>query len=303
MSKKLLINIKAVDKKNSYPKQREMLEINLRKAVEVFFEIEDKKDILFNKMLPEYNTKFKGMYKKPFQPDIVVKAHKLIFEYDGFMHYQHPFHIERDNIKEKMIKELGYERIRWPYFYQLTKETAKFIFGTLVTHFRGEQLKDVYTEEKFYKVLNQIYVNPKTHQPLTQKDYENGLLFAPGFHGTEHLPSSFNRKGIERFLKDFKWECKKENCSCKGKIPKEVILPVIKSIQLYENDIENNEQKDRSHIVLSEDKEFANFYNEMKNELKNYHCNFYYPRERKIEVDAKVLEKMKSNKKTVKKQN
>ena len=111
MSKKILINIKTVEEKYSYPDQREMLEKNLRTAVEIFFEIEDKKDILFNQMLPEYNTKFKGKYKKPFQPDVVVKAHKLIFEFDGFMHYQHPFHIEKDNIKEKMIKELGYERV------------------------------------------------------------------------------------------------------------------------------------------------------------------------------------------------
>ena len=60
MSKKILINIKTVEEKYSYPDQKEMLEKNLRKAVEIFFEIEDKKDILFNKMLPEYNTKFEG---------------------------------------------------------------------------------------------------------------------------------------------------------------------------------------------------------------------------------------------------
>ena len=181
MSKKILINIKTVEEKYSYPDQREMLEKNLRTAVEIFFEIEDKKDILFNKMLPEYNTKFEGKYKKPFQPDIVVKAHKLIFEFDGFMHYQHPFHIEKDNIKEEMIKKLGYQRIRWPYFYQLTKETAEFIFGTLVTHFRGEQLKDVYTEEKFYKVLNQIYVNPKLINLLHKKIMKMVCYLRPVF--------------------------------------------------------------------------------------------------------------------------
>ena len=143
MQKKLLINIRAVEKKHSYghsgiAMEREMLEKNLGKAVKVFFEVKNDKEITFNRMIPEFNTKFKGIYEQPFRPDIVLKEHKLIFEYDGFMHYQHPFHIERDKIKEEMIKELGYERIRWPYFYQLTKETAKFIFGSLVNHFRGQ---------------------------------------------------------------------------------------------------------------------------------------------------------------------
>ena len=304
MQKKLLINIRAVEKKHSYghngiAMKREMLEKNLGKAVKVFFEIKNDKEITFNRMIPEFNTKFKGIYEQPFRPDIVLKEHKLIFEYDGFMHYQHPFHIERDKIKEEMIKELGYERIRWPYFYQLTKETAKFIFGTLVNHFRGQL--NIFSDEKFYKVLNQTYINPKTHKPLTKEDYDNGLLFAPGFHTTEHLPSSFHEKGIERFLKDFKWKCTKENCNCNGKTPKEVILPVIKSIELYENDIENKDQ--RSHVVLSEDKRFTDFYTEIKNELKSYQCNFFYPRERKIEVDEKVLEKLNEKRKKRKKKN
>ena len=56
-------------------------------------------------MIPEFNTKFKVIYEQPFRPDIVLKEHKLIFEYDGFMHYQHPFHIERDRIKEEMKPE------------------------------------------------------------------------------------------------------------------------------------------------------------------------------------------------------
>ena len=35
----------------------------------------------------------------------------------------------------------------------------------------------------------------------------------------------------------------------------------------------------------------------MKNELKSYQCNFFYPRERKIEVDEKVLEKINEKRK------
>ena len=58
-----------------------------------------------------------------------------------------------------------------------------------------------------------------------------------------------------------------------------------------------------THVVLSEDKRFTDFYNEMKNELKSYQCNFFYPRERKIEVDEKVLEKLNEKRKKRKKKN
>ena len=68
MQKKLLINIRAVEKKHSYghngiAMKREMLEKNLGKAVKVFFEIKNDKEITFNKMIPEFYTKFKGIYK------------------------------------------------------------------------------------------------------------------------------------------------------------------------------------------------------------------------------------------------
>jgi hypothetical protein len=281
LKKKRLIGIKSIDKNNQYSKNSEMSEKKLVETVKIFFDIKSDAEILTNKMLPSFNEKFSNYYA--FQPDITLLNYKLIFEYDGYLHYQHPFDIEKDRIKMQMIEELGYKRIRWPYFFQLTKEVAKFVFNNLVNHFTRKQL-DLYSDEKFYKAINKIYVNPITHKPLTRDDYNNGCLFAPGFHTTEEVPSSFHNKGIKRFLDDMEWECNRKNdgCTCNGRTPIELKHQIIKSLNLYINDVDIDFKTDesRDYVILPKsDQRFNRFYNSIK--LEDKYCNFFYPRERK----------------------
>ena len=68
MQKKLLINIRAVEKKHSYghsgiAMEREMLENNLGQAVKIFFEIKNDKEITNVIFFIQENEKLKLMKK------------------------------------------------------------------------------------------------------------------------------------------------------------------------------------------------------------------------------------------------
>ncbi len=280
MTKKSLIDITAPKKENKYPKNAEMSEANLIKAVKIFFDIKNDNEILTNKGLPEFKSKY-GEYNI-FRPDITLPYYKLVFEYDGFMHYQHPYDIEKDKIKMIMLKELGYKRIRWPYYFQLTKEVAKFVFQDLVNHFTRSK-NNFYKEEKFYKVIEQIYVNHKTKKKLSAKDYNEGLLFAPGFHTTKHTPATFHNDGLKRFLDDMEWKCNQvnEGCNCNGETPKELKHQVIKSLNLYIKDIGKSiyQNGNRDYLVIpKEHNRFNTFYKSIK--VEDSLCNVFYPRQK-----------------------
>ena len=279
MSKKILIDIQSPKEENQYPNGAEMTEPNLIKAVKIFFDIKNDSEIITNKGLPE----FKEMYPEynVFRPDIALPKYNLVFEYDGYMHYQHPHDIERDRIKMIMLKNLNYKRIRWPYYFQLTKEVAKFVFQDLVNHFTQGKY-NLYNDEKFYQAIKEIYVNQWTNKQLSAEDYKQGLLFAPGFHTTKHTPATFHQDGLKRFLDDMEWKCnrKNEGCLCNGETPNELKHQVIKSLQLYINDIgkgvDNKETRD--YLVLPKGHErFDKFYNSIKVEDKL--CNVFYPRQ------------------------
>lgn len=283
MSKKNLINIANPKKENVYPKGAEMNEANLVKAVKIFFDIKNNDEIITNKGLPSFKEHFEEF--NIFRPDIALPKYGLVFEYDGYMHYQHPHDIERDRIKMLMLKKLKYKRIRWPYYFQMTEEVAKFVFRDLVNHFTGNK-NNFYSDEKFYQVINQIYINQKTNKKLSPEDYKKGLLFAPGFHTTKHTPATFHEDGLKRFLDDMEWECKRKNkgCNCNGKTPEKLKHQVIKSLQLYIDDIGESidQKKIRDYLVLPKGhKRFTKFYNSIK--VNDSLCNVFYPRQKKLE--------------------
>lgn len=279
--KKALIGIKTPFKENQYPKNAEMTEQSLIDVVKIFFNISRDNEIITNKMLPEFKEKKEYFNYHAFRPDITLPEYRLVFEYDGYMHYQHPFDIEKDRIKMQILEELGYKRIRWPYFFQLTKEVAYFIFNNLVSHFSKNEL-NLYSDEKFFKAIKKVYVNPINKKPLSEEDYNNGYLFAPGFHTTKQVPSTFHKKGIKRFLDDMTWKCNKikYGCKCNGQTPDQLKHQVIKSLNLYIRDVETDlkTKESRNYLILPEDsKEFLNFYKSI--EVNEDYCKFYYPRE------------------------
>ena len=78
-----------------------------------------------------YNADF--IHNKPFigrfKPDYRNDDLKLIIEFDGDRHYTSAMVILRDMLKDKQEEELGYKVVRWPYFIQMTNETAKLLLG------------------------------------------------------------------------------------------------------------------------------------------------------------------------------
>ena len=53
------------------------------------------------------------------RPDYLCKELKLIVEFDGYHHYLDPYVIYKDNINTELLKDLGYNVIRIPFYIQL----------------------------------------------------------------------------------------------------------------------------------------------------------------------------------------
>jgi len=256
---------------DNYPDDAQMSEKNLGILIETFLEVDLKDDtkILNNKKIPGNRDGIN------FRPDFTLLDEKIIFEFDGHMHYQHPFHIEADKIKKKEIVHLGYKRIRWPYYFQLTKDVAKFIFAGLMFHF---DKKNYYSDAKYYECIKKIYKDPTTEKGLEDEK----RLYAPGFHETIHVPSSFNKKGIERFIDNFKWKSNKPNASEQeirdnyAFSPPSLKHQVIKSLKLYLKDVEDKDDDRRYLIIPVHDKEFMKFFNE--GSFNDEYCKLFYQR-------------------------
>jgi len=63
-----------------------------------------------------------------FSLDIYFPEDKIAFEYDGPDHYDKVANHERDLRKNELCLKENIKLIRWPYYFQLTKDVAKYIF-------------------------------------------------------------------------------------------------------------------------------------------------------------------------------
>lgn len=105
--------------------------------------------------------------KRPFRPDHRSEKHKLIVEYDAYMHYEYASVVITDATKDQLLREAGYKVVRVPYFVQMKEPVIGELFGELV----------------------------KDRTPF--KDFPHGFIDKEAL-----LPADFCELGIQRFLDD-----------------------------------------------------------------------------------------------------
>jgi len=229
---------------------------NLNKCLEIFFE---KK---FQKELAVYEVKNGKTIGQPFKCDHYanIDDKHVVFEFNGNHHYQSPFKMNTDKRKKEVLDDpqrnstdqknsvLGkkYIIIKIPYYTQLTKDFAKYIFHDVCL----EKLnKSFYNDKKFIKAIKALY----------NTDNEN-MIFAPGLHTSAQTPASFCEIGIARFLKEMN-EMSEKYPSIKHQY--------IHSLKLYINDVNNNE-----HLIIPKQNMAFNKWFDFEPEEKYLNCIF-----------------------------
>ena len=260
-----IVKVKTAAKFN---KKYGAMEVNLKKCLEIFFE-----------------TKFKGERKNvkselgvyeiidgttvgaPFRCDHYAEVgnHHVVFEFNGNHHYQSPFKIHTDTRKKNTLNDpkkntrikkgsgpgVKYETFKIPYYMQLTKDFAKYLFQDECLKKLG---KSYYSDIKYKKAIKLMY----------NTDNEN-MIFAPGLHTSKQTPATYCEEGLDRFLKEMKEDFKKYPS---------IKHQYIKSLKLYIDDV-----GDKKFIVPIKNKEFNEWFN-IEPEEKYLNCIF--EREKKV---------------------
>ncbi len=260
-----VINVKSAKK---FIKDHGALEHGLEKCLEIFFDTKfqggnREKELKVHEIL---NGKKLG---QPFGCDWYAKIDNkhIVFEFNGNHHYQSSFKILTDWRKNEVLSDpsrnhFGRKFIvfKIPYYMQLTKDYAKYLFRDLATKKLG---KSYFSNEKFKKAIKKIY-----------NTYREDLIYAPGLHTSKQTPATFNEDGIERFLKEM--EDMKKYPSIKSQI--------IHSLRLYISDVTYfnkkpwKKDKEWKNLIIPKNKSFLKFFN---SELKKEHLNCFFEREKK----------------------
>jgi len=194
--------------------------------------------------------------KSNIEPDYFIESLGLVFEFDGPNHYTDSFKVMKDERKYKgleYIKKNGdnftIRIIRIPYYLQLTKDVAKFIFRDLIVHFnkvlKNLPSKGFYTDEKYQIALSKTYKNIFTGKPAKS---ENEVLSC-GLHGSSKVPSEFTEKAIEKILSDFSFARTHEGETIKA--PKSIEHQYMWSLKYFINDIMTySDSKENERLVL-----------------------------------------------------
>ena len=208
--------------------------------------------------------------KSNIEPDYFYENLGLIFEFDGPDHYNNSHKIMKDERKYKNLKyikkngkDVVFKIIRIPYYIQLSKDVAKFLFKDLIVHF-SKELKNLpsesegfYSDEKYQMAISKVYKNMFTGKPAKS---ENEVL-ACGLHGVVTFPSEFTEKGIEKMLKDFSF-ARDENIKIKA--PKCMEHQYMWSLKYYIDDIMtygDDDEENRRLVLPTWHKEFMERYN------------------------------------------
>ena len=245
-------------------KTKKVLGDTIREVLEVFIPEKKYGKIQVGKTLKELG--YEG--KSNIEPDYFYESLGLIFEFDGPDHYNNSYKIMKDENKYKNLKYIQkngngvvFKIIRIPYFVQLSKDVAKFLFKDLIVHF-SKELKNLpsdgfYSDEKYQMTISKVYKNMFTGEPAKS---ENEVL-ASGLHGAVRFPSEFTEKGIEKILKDFSFA---RDVTIKIKAPKCKEHQYMWSLKYYIDDIKTygDDNMENMRLVLPTwHKEFMERYN------------------------------------------
>ncbi|WP_108646124.1 hypothetical protein [Polynucleobacter rarus] len=153
-----------------------------------------------------------------FSLDIYFPEDKIAFEYDGPDHYDKVSNHERDLRKNQLCLTEGIRLVRWPYYFQLTKDVARYLFP------------NNYTDNKYQEAIRIVYGVSDESQ-----------ILAPGLHGSKFTPANFTSLGIKRFINDL------------NNAPISLRSQVIHSFHLYEKMIESKHGKDFLWLLYPQD--------------------------------------------------
>jgi hypothetical protein len=102
-----------------------------------------------------------------FSLDIYFPEDQIAFEYDGPDHYDKVANHERDLRKNQLCLSEGIRLVRWPYYFQLTKDVARYLFP------------NHYTDNKYQEAIRIVYGATDESQ-----------ILAPGLHGSKFTPAN-----------------------------------------------------------------------------------------------------------------
>ena len=240
----------------------------LGKCLEIFFKKKFKGGSK-NKELRVYEIKNGKKLGQPFRCDwyAIIKGKHVVFEFNGNHHYQSSFKILTDWRKHEVLSDPDrndhrkkFIIFKIPYYMQLTKDYAKYLFGDLAKEKLGISF---YNDKKFKKAIKKIY--------NTEKE---DLIFAPGLHTSKQTPATFNEDGIERFLQEM--EDMKKYPSIKHQ--------VVHSLRLYIDDVTYfnkkpwKTNKEWKNLIIPKNESFLKFFNF---EPDKKHLNCFFEREKK----------------------
>lgn len=246
------------------PKKKGSSEDSLKKVIETFIPQKEYGKMYIKKTLKDLGYE----YKSNIEPDYFIENLGLVFEFDGPDHYNNSLKIMKDERKyndlqyiKKNGKKVDIRIIRIPYYIQLTKDVAKFIFKDLIIHFSKvlknlpSESEGLYSDLKYEKAISKIYKNMFTGKPAVS-EYE---VLSCGLHSSARWPSEFTEKGIEKMLKDFSFARSNENI----KAPKCIEHQFMWSLKYYIDDIMTYEDDNENmRLVLPTwHKEFMDRYN------------------------------------------
>lgn len=221
--------------------------------------------------------KEKGFFKDRFNKNIDA----LIFEFDGDKHYYSSTVINSDNNKMKQLENFDLRRIRIPYYFQLTKDIAKFIFDDLIYHYTGQKY---FNNDAHIRSVKQIYKNPKTGETLKDLEKESPCIYSPGLHTSEYVPGSLHPLGLKKICDDFDFVSERDTSI---KFPESAKHQFFRSLQLYINDCnlgEGGKIGEELVLPLNDSKEAQRFMNQYKaysTKLdSNYLNQVFFTRER-----------------------
>ena len=247
-------NLVGVKDEKTFKEKYGYIEKGFAKCLKIFFGVDFKTE--YN----VYNTKNGKNSGSPFRCDFYncINNKHIVFEFNGPIHYQIPFKILTDKRKNSILKdpsknnhEVRFEVFKIPYYMQLTKDYAKFLFQDIALK---KIRKSFYTEEKFKSAIKAIY----------NTDCED-KIFAPGLHNTLETIASFCEDGLERFMKEVD-EMAVKYPSIKHQI--------IKSLELYIDDVTQHTNPEMKKLIIPvQNEKFSMFYNFKLNE-KYLNCIF-----------------------------